>query len=153
MQDFKWTFSDSPMTALQNLFDAIWGNPTMLLSLGLISLFSFVASLLLIPFLVVRIPYDYFAESKRQPAPWAEQHMVIRCVVLLVKNLFGVVFILLGLAMLVLPGQGLLTLLIGVLLVNFPGKYRFERWLIQKPSVNKAVAWLRQRAGRRPLEF
>lgn len=153
MQDVKWMFKDAPMTALQDVFDAIWGNPTMLWSLGLISLFSFVASLFLIPFLVVRIPYDYFAESKRQPAPWAEQHMAIRCVVLLVKNLFGVIFILLGLAMLVLPGQGLLTLLIGVLLLDFPGKYRFERWLIQQPAVNKAVAWLRQRAGRRPLEF
>lgn len=141
------------MTALQNLFNAIWGNPTLLLSLGLISLFSFVASLFLIPFLVVRIPYDYFAESKRQPAPWAERHVIIRWLVLLVKNLFGIVFVLLGLAMLVLPGQGLLTLLIGVLLLNFPGKYRFERWLIQKPSVNKAVGWLRRRAGRKPLEF
>lgn len=141
------------MTAIENLFDAIWGNPTLLLSLGLFSLFSFIASLFLIPFLVVRIPYDYFAESKRQPSPWAEQHVVIRWVVLLVKNLLGIVFVVLGLAMLVLPGQGLLTLLIGVLLLNFPGKYRFERWLIQKPSVSKAVAWLRQRAGRRPLEF
>jgi membrane protein YdbS with pleckstrin-like domain len=141
------------MTALQNLFDAIWGNPTLLWSLGLVSLFSFVASLFLIPFLVVRIPYDYFSESKRQPAPWAERHVVVRCVVLMVKNLLGMIFVLLGLAMLVLPGQGLLTLLIGVLLLNFPGKYRFERWLIQKPSVNKAVAWLRRRAGRKPLEF
>ena len=79
--------------------------------------------------------------------------MLVRCVVLLIKNLLGFVFILLGLAMLVLPGQGLLTLLIGVLLLNVPGKYRFERWLIQQPSVNKAVSWLRQRAGRRPLEF
>lgn len=139
--------------ALQNLFDAIWGNPTLLLSLGLISLFSFVASLILIPYLVVRIPYDYFAESERQPSPWAEQHVLVRWLVLLVKNLLGIIFVLLGLAMLVLPGQGLLTLLIGMLLLNFPGKYRFERWLIQKSSVNKAVAWLRQRAGRRPLEF
>jgi hypothetical protein len=141
------------MTALENLFDAIWGNPTLLWSLGLVSFFSFFASLILIPYLVVRIPYDYFSESERQPSPWAEKHVLVRCVVLLIKNLLGFVFILLGLAMLVLPGQGLLTLLIGVLLLNFPGKYRFERWLIQQPSVNKAVSWLRQRAGRRPLEF
>ena len=102
---------------------------------------------------MVRIPYDYFSESERQPSAWAEKHVLIRCLVLLIKNLLGFIFVLLGLAMLVLPGQGLLTLLIGVLLLNFPGKYRFERWLIQQPSVNKAVAWLRQRAGRRPLKF
>lgn len=141
------------MTALQNLFDLIWGNEALLLWLGIVSLISFIASLILIPFLVVRIPVDYFAETKRQPSPWAEQHVVVRWIILLLKNLFGAVFILLGLAMLVLPGQGLLTLLIGVLLLNFPGKYRFERWLIQRPSVFRGVAWLRRRAGREQLEI
>ena len=141
------------MTALEQLFEAIWGNPTILLSLGLISAFSFVASLFLIPFLIVRIPADYFAETQRHPSPWAKHHVLIRWGVLVFKNLFGVLFILLGLAMLVLPGQGLLTLLIGILLLNFPGKYRFERWLIKQPAVNKGVAWLRERAGRQPLEF
>jgi hypothetical protein len=141
------------MTALQNLFDLIWGNETLLLWLGIVSLVSFVASLFLIPFLVVRIPVDYFSETKRQPSAWAKQHVIVRWIIKLVKNLLGVVFILLGLAMLVLPGQGLLTLLIGVLLLNFPGKYRFERWLIQRPSIFRAVAWLRQRAGREQLEI
>lgn len=143
----------SLLTFIEHLFDTIWGNETMLLMLGLVSLFSFIASLFLIPFLIVRIPVDYFAENKRHPSPWAEHHIVIRWTVLLLKNLFGVLFVLLGLAMLVLPGQGLLTLLIGILLLNFPGKYRFERWLIQKPSVYKGVAWLRKRAGREQLEF
>lgn len=141
------------MTALQNLFDFIWGNETLLLWLGIFSFVSFVASLFLIPFLVVRIPVDYFAETKRQSSVWAEQHIIVRWIIKLVKNLLGGVFILLGLAMLVLPGQGLLTLLIGVLLLNFPGKYRFERWLIQRPSIFRAVAWLRQRAGREQLEL
>lgn len=141
------------VTALQNLFDTIWGNETLLLMLGLVSFLSFIATLFLIPFLIVRIPVDYFAETKRHPSPWAERHVVIRWTVLVMKNLFGVVFALLGLAMLVLPGQGLLTLLVGVLLLNFPGKYRFERWLVRRPSVFKGVAWLRRRAGREPLEF
>lgn len=141
------------MTALENLFDLIWGNETLLLWLGIVSLLSFVASLFLIPFLVVRIPVDYFAESKRQTPHWAEQHVILRWLIKLVKNLLGVIFILLGLAMLVLPGQGLLTLLIGVLLLNFPGKYRFERWLIQRPAIYRAVAWLRRRAGRQQLDI
>ena len=141
------------MTALQNLFDMIWGNETLLLWLGIVSVISFVASLFLIPFLVVRIPVDYFAETKRQTSLWEEQHIVVRWIIRLFKNLFGVVFVLLGLAMLVLPGQGLMTLLIGVLLLNFPGKYRVERWLIQRPSIFRAVAWLRRRAGSEQLEM
>lgn len=141
------------MTALQQWFSGIWDNEALLWSLGLISLLCFIASLILIPWLVVRIPVDYFAENKRQVSPWAEQHFAIRWTVLIIKNAFGLMFILLGLAMLVLPGQGLLTLLIGVLLLDFPGKYRFERWLIQQPSVYRGVQWLRRRGGRRPLEF
>lgn len=140
-------------TVVQDLFAALWGNETLLLILGLVSLLSFVASLLLIPYLVVRIPVDYFAESKRHRLPWAERHIVIRWILLIIKNLLGMIFILLGLAMLVLPGQGMLTLLIGILLLNFPGKYRFERWLIQRPSVYRAVDWLRKRAHRDSLKL
>jgi len=44
------------------------------------------------------------------------------------KNLLGVLLFMLGLIMLVTPGQGILTLLFGLMLMNFPGKYRVERW-------------------------
>jgi hypothetical protein len=58
-----------------------------------------------------------------------------------------------GVAMLVLPGQGLLTLLMGFLLVDFPGKYRLERWLFARPIVRRPINWLRHRAGRVPLQL
>jgi len=139
--------------SLQALFDFIWGNDTILLSLGIVSLLSFIASLFLIPYIVVRIPVDYFAEKKRQPATWLQHYKALRWPVLILKNLLGMVFVLLGLAMLVLPGQGLLTMFLGVMLLNFPGKYRFERKLIQYPAINRAINWLRKRAGRTPLLF
>lgn len=139
--------------SLPALFDFIWGNDRILLGLGLISLVSFIASLFLIPYFVVRIPVDYFAEKQRQPAVWAQKHVIFRWLVLILKNLFGIAFIFLGLAMLILPGQGLLTIFLGVLLVNFPGKYRVERRLIQYPGIHRGIDWLRQRAGREPLNF
>lgn len=128
-------------------------NESLLWLLGVISVLSFFASLALIPLLVVRIPVDYFSEDKRHPTPWAHRHLVIRWTVLVLKNLFGLVFLLLGFAMLFLPGQGLLTMFIGILLLNFPGKYRFERWLVCRPSIRQAVNWLRERYGRPPLRF
>ena len=121
--------------------------------LGIVSLITFFASLLVIPWLVVRIPVDYFAEPERHSVPWADRHPVIRWSLLAGKNFAGLVFILLGIAMLVLPGQGLLTILIGIILMNFPGKYRLERWLIQRRLVRRTVDWLRHRAGRKPLIF
>jgi hypothetical protein len=50
-----------------------------------------------------------------------------------------------------IPGQGLLTVLIGLMLVDFPGKLRLERWLIGLPRVLQTVNRLRQRYGRPPL--
>jgi hypothetical protein len=60
---------------------------------------------------------------------------------------------LMGVAMLVLPGQGVLTIITGLLLLDFPGKYRFERWLVRRGPVLRGVNWLRDRAGRQALRL
>lgn len=120
--------------------------------LAVFSIISFIGTLMLIPVLVVRIPADYFAEKKRHRwEPWAHEHPVIRWSLLIAKNLLGYIFIILGIAMLVLPGQGVLTILIGVMFINFPGKYRLERWVVTRGPVLKTINNLRQRAGRAPL--
>ncbi len=122
------------------------------LYLAVFSIVSFIATLVLVPVLVVRIPEDYFAEKKRHRwEPWAHEHPVVRWSLLIAKNLLGYIFIILGIAMLVLPGQGVLTILIGTMFINFPGKYRLERWVITRGPVLKTINRLRQRAGRAPL--
>ena len=125
---------------------------TLLGALGLIGVVSLVASLVLLPFLVVRIPTDYFRHEQREHEYLHDRHPAVHHVVVILKNALGVVLVLAGLAMLVLPGQGLLTLLIGLMLTDFPGKYRLEKRLIAQPGVLKAVNWLRARAGHPPLE-
>jgi len=61
--------------------------------------------------------------------------------------------ILAGIAMLVLPGQGLLSILIGVTLLNFPGKYALERRIVGRPAVSRTLNRIRARARRPPLEI
>ena len=56
-----------------------------------------------------------------------------------------------GIAMLVLPGQGVLTIVIGIMLLDFPGKYRFERRLVAYGPVLKAINGIRRAARRQPL--
>ena len=70
-----------------------------------------------------------------------------------IKNLLGALLVLLGIIMLFTPGQGLLTLLVGLLLMNFPGKYRLERTLVARPGVFRALNWLRGRRGAGPMEM
>lgn len=71
----------------------------------------------------------------------------------LVKNGIGLVLIVLGalLSLPGIPGQGVLTMLIGLMLVDFPGKRALEHKLVARPGVvetmNRARAWL----GRPPL--
>ena len=55
--------------------------------------------------------------------------------------------------MLFTPGQGILSILAGLLLMNFPGKFRLERWLVQRPGVLKSLNWLRARRGKAPFRL
>lgn len=121
--------------------------------LALLSGLTFVGSLVVIPWLVVRIPSDYFVLEKRRPGFWVQWHPLLRFALVALKNMLGLILILAGLAMLVLPGQGLLTMLLGVVLMNFPGKYKLERLFISRPTVLQALNWIRRRAGVPELEI
>lgn len=113
----------------------------------------FVGTLVLVPWLVIQLPADYFHESYRPTLLWGVEHPVLRALLHLGKNLLGVIVLLMGVVMLVLPGQGVLTIITGLLLMDFPGKYRFERWLVHRKPVLLGVNWLRQHAGREQLRL
>lgn len=133
------------------MIDWIWTNETLLWCLVASSVITFVGSLLLVPWLLVRIPTDYFSHRRRHHTPWADRQPLVRGALLVLKNGLGGLFFILGVAMLVLPGQGILTMLVGIVLMDFPGKYRFERWIISRPAVLRTINWLRRRAHREPL--
>jgi hypothetical protein len=116
------------------------------------SVVVFVVSLLVMPALVARIRPDYYAHAKRPRSRWADQHPVVRRALRVGRNVLGVVFMLGGIIMLLTPGQGLLTLLVGFLMVDFPGKYRLEKWLVRRRYVLQPLNWIRRRAGRDPLQ-
>ncbi len=133
------------------VFELPWPASSALLPwLFALSLVSFVGSLIVIPWILIRLPPNYFDE--RYPRTWLrDHHPILRFAGHLLKNAVGVIFILGGLAMLVLPGQGLLTIVIGVSLLDFPGKRALERRLLSRPMVLQAINRLRQRFGRPPL--
>jgi hypothetical protein len=126
-------------------------NGALLWWLGALSIVTFVGTLTVIPILVVRIPADYFTRKKRESTLWKETHPMLRGLLLCLKNLAGVVFVMAGVAMLVLPGQGILTILIGVMLMDFPGKFTLERSLVCRPAVLRAINWIRARAHKTVL--
>jgi hypothetical protein len=120
----------------------------------LVSVVLFAGSMALVTAIVVAWPVDHFRRSGR-PAFWAHRHPVVRVAGLVLKNLAGIILFALGVVMALpgVPGQGLITALIGLTLINFPGKAGLERRLIARPTVFRAVNRLRARFHHPPLEL
>ena len=130
------------------MLDWVYSNETLLWWLFL---FSMVVTLVTVPVVLIRLPEDYFLYPERHPIYPRHQNRLLRIILLMIKNVAGIIFLLIGIALLVLPGQGLLTILIGLALINFPGKYKLERWLISRPAVLKSINWIRVKAGKTRL--
>lgn len=126
---------------------------TLIGYLGVLSLVTFFLTLLLVPILIIRMPADYFMYDKQHLKQFRRQHPFERLITTVIKNIFGVIFISAGLAMLVLPGQGILTILIGVTLISFPKKRALECRIIEQHTVVRTINWMRTRAGKDPLEL
>jgi hypothetical protein len=137
------------VSVLTQMYSWYRGNEIVLVGLGILSVIMFIATLLAVPLIVARIPTTYFIR-KHQPSP-RQPRSSARMLWLVLKNILGIFLLLGGLAMLVLPGQGVLTILLGIMLMNFPGKYELERYIIQQPTVLRAVNWMRLRANRPAL--
>lgn len=121
-----------------------------LVMLTILSLVFFVGSLIAIPFILVRLPADFF--DIRVPRPWMkDHHPVLRLVGHLVKNVVGVIFLFAGFLMLFLPGQGILTMLIGISMLDFPGKRKLEARMIGQPTVLHAINSMREKFSKPPL--
>jgi hypothetical protein len=133
------------------MIDLIQSNETIIWWLVATSAFTFFASLILVPIIVVRIPADYFVYKKRHPTPPVRYPPLLRIVVLIIKNVIGLILFCAGVIMIFFPGQGLFTMFIGMMMMNFPGKYKLERWIVDRGPVMKSINWLRRRAGHEPL--
>jgi len=109
--------------------------------IGVVSITMFVGTLATIPWLVRRLPADHFV----RPPP---QHSLPKKVA---RNVLGFTLIAAGIAMLVLPGQGIITALIGLSIVDLRIKHHVIRWLLQRPKIQEGVQRLRSTAGKPPL--
>lgn len=113
---------------------------------------TFAISLGIVSFILVKIPATYFREDHPRDL-WVDRSAPLRIAGIVGKNILGVLLVALGVVLSLpgVPGQGLLTILLGVMLLDFPGKRRFERNLISRPNVLSTVNRLRHRFGKSAL--
>jgi hypothetical protein len=140
--------------ALTDALEWFGDHPAVMWWSGAVSATMFFGTLLVVPVLLVKMPADYFLHDRHETPPdWRGQHPALRWSVLIGKNLLGGLLVGMGILMLVLPGQGLLTILLGITLLDLPGKRRLEIALMRRPGVSRAVNWLRRKYGRPPLQM
>lgn len=134
------------------MFGWIQAHETVFLWIAGASLVVFVSALAVVPWVVVRIPSDYFSGRRRPKASKMRHHQPVAWLSLLVmKNLIGGLLVLSGIVLLALPGQGVLTILLGIAFMNFPGKFRLERWIVSRGSTLRFINHLRRKQGRPEL--
>ncbi len=116
----------------------------------LVSIATLVMTFVMLPIMITRLPKNYFVEEHRPPP--MSRHLVVHLFMMAAKNVVGLAFVVLGIILLFLPGQGVLTLFIGLTIMNYPGKFALERWLAMRPRVLPALNWLRARHDQPPLD-
>lgn len=110
----------------------------------------FLLSLLGLSWLISMIPHNYFVDEKRvsfikmkNPLMWL--------LIMILKNAIGLALILCGILMLILPGQGVLTIITGLIFLDYPGKFRFERLLVKNKLILNSMNWIRRKLDKPDL--
>lgn len=98
---------------------------------------------------IAYLPADYFVRKKSQ----SRRQAIVHWAWLILRNLAGLALIGLGVLMLVLPGPGILTIVIGLLLLSFPGKRALVGRLIRRSGTLPAINRWRARFKQPPLEL
>jgi len=136
---------------LENWIEPLRDHATIIWWASGISAILFVATLIAIPVMLIRMPADYFVSKPVHD--WPARHAAVHISLVVLKNLVGALLLLVGLSMLILPGQGLLTMFVGITLLDFPGKRKFELWMINHRPLRRAANWIRGKNNRPPLHL
>lgn len=142
---FRGFFFKGPQVNFSKAGGSMTSQEALLWWIGALSLGLFLASIILLPVLLVHLPHDYL--SQRNPGHSKPKPRLYR----VARNLVGGLFVLAGIVMLVMPGQGLLTILIGITLMDFPKKQAFLRRVVARQRVLRSINRIRGRFGRPPL--
>jgi hypothetical protein len=120
----------------------------------LIFLGTFAINLAIVSFILVKIPADHFSKSHKAKF-WSGPNPALHAAKFIGKNILGILLIALGIVLSIpgVPGQGLLTILLGIMLLDFPGRDRLEQKLLSKPGIVNTINRLRERFGKPPLEL
>ncbi len=112
-----------------------------------VSVLMFVGSIVLMWVIIVRLPVDYLNRQYR--TDFARQHPLARVITVIVKNSLGLMLVIMGLVMLLTPGQGVLSIFLGITLMDFPGKRTLIRRMLGGRRMFRMINQIRAEHGGR----
>jgi hypothetical protein len=117
-------------------------------------LLSLILSFAAIAVVMIKIPANYFSSHYQQDF-MPNSPFLVRWGAVILKNILGVILILIGLALSLpgVPGQGLLTILLGLIMLDIPGKRPLEAGIIKRPTILAAINKLRAKYNKPPLDI
>lgn len=118
---------------------------TLLQYLAGFSAVTFLISIICIPLLISRLPSDFFLRYAPGRLPVQRKITAGYILVFLLKNSLGFALLCAGIAMLFLPGQGLITIILSLSLISFPYKNQFIYALTSRSSVQTSLDWIREK--------
>ncbi|WP_437186310.1 PGPGW domain-containing protein [Planctomicrobium sp. SH668] len=116
----------------------------------LLAIISSIVGTVLVFWVIVNMPVDHFTQPIRVST---HRNPVMRVVSAVVRNAIGAVLIVLGIYMVIAPGPGILAILLGISIMDLPGKHRLIDGVIQRKSVRTSLNWVRKKFNKPPLEF
>jgi hypothetical protein len=121
--------------------------------LGFLSVLTFIGSLIAIPWIIAKLPVNYFIRHRQLVAESHSRHPLVARLTFVLRNFVGIVFLIAGIVMLVLPGQGIITILIGISFMDFPKKHHLVDFLVRRQKVINFLNWIRKKEKKPVFEF
>lgn len=129
-----------------------WVSKETLIWVSTFSGVGLVAAAIVIPWLIVRMPEDFFSHPQRYN--WlGRKPASVRIPIRILKNLLAIALVIVGIVLFLTPASGLFPILLGVVLADVPGKLKLQRWILCRKTVRKSMNWLRGKFHRGPVQM
>jgi hypothetical protein len=138
---------------MSTMWESLWNiaaSPAFLCGATAVSVLILLVGFWMVPVIAVKLPVDHFVRPAR-PIWNPGQSWWLQLTRLIIRNLIALVLFVAGILMLVLPGPGIISIIVAVAIAEFPGKYKLEHWFINNWIVQRALNAIRAKHGAPPL--
>ena len=130
---------------IEGLLNWIETHRSVLVWAGFFSLITVLITALSVPFIINMLSDDYFIREKRRSSLKTPSQYILFTVTIVIKNLIGILLFMSGFLMLFVPGQGLITIFISLMFIDFPCKWKLQKKVVRNKKIHSVLNWIRKK--------